>query len=1056
MVKQTETPLIVYKASAGSGKTFTLAAEYIKLVMRNPQAYRHILAVTFTNKAAEEMKMRILSQLYGIWHQLDSSKSYLEEVCKQSGVSPEFASQQAGIALNYLLHDYSHFRVGTIDSFFQTVLRNLARELDLTANMRIGLNDYQVEEQAVDELIEELSVNDFMLKWILKYIMESISNDRSWNIIGQIKQFGKTIFKDYYKAESEELNKVIDEPEFYESYINGLQKIRNEAKEQMKGIADSFFAALTEAGFNIDDLAYGKNGIAGMFQKMQNGVFDESIAGKRITDSIDAPEKWYKKDHERKEELHMLATGALGDILKRALNERPKQWRKYKSAELTLQHLNQLRLLECIERKVRALNESANLFLLSDTQQLLQALISGNDSPFIFEKIGTQLEHIMIDEFQDTSTVQWKNFKVLLEETMSHAGTENLIVGDVKQSIYRWRSGDWRLLNNITNEFPDAERQVSVLPLDTNYRSNKNIVDFNNIFFSQAAKNESISAYSDVTQKVPKNKPQTGYVSITLLPSDGYQEQVLRMITEEVGRLIRNQVPMSKIAILVRVNSQIPLIANYFMENLPEIPIVSDEAFRLDASPAIQVIIQSLSYLVHPNDEIAKAYLAITYTKKPLHEGVIDDMLPEDFKHHREELLRLPLYELIEKIYSFFHLNEMEGQSAYLCAFYDQVVNYVNEQTTDIAEFLTDWNDSICAKTIQIPDMNGVRIISIHKSKGLEFPHVLVPFCDWKMEHNDIIWCKPKEAPFNRLPIVPINYSQKGMSGTIYEEDYKTEHQQNDVDNMNLLYVAFTRASESLYVIGKRNSKGCRSTLIEEIIAKVTEELEGASLEGMKDEKAPIHFEYGIPATASSEQTGKKDVAKEKNIFLQESIPVDLTLEVFNPKVEFKQSNDSRNFAQSQDGEEREQAYYIQLGSVLHNVFSNIRTTKDVDKALQSLEQEGIIYDRQLSREHIETMIRKRFEHPQVADWYSPRWTLFNECTILNVDKNDGTVYERRPDRVMTDGKEMIVVDFKFGRPKEEYAQQVREYMNLLSDMGHRNIKGYLWYVYSNKIESVK
>ena len=222
---ETNTPLIIYKASAGSGKTFTLATEYIKLVIRNPQCYRNILAVTFTNKATEEMKMRILSQLYGIWRGLPSSKSYARKVEEDLEASPGFVAKRAGEALLLLLHNYSYFRVETIDSFFQSVLRNLARELDLTANLRIGLNDNQVEEMAVDQLIENLSATDVMLKWLLKYIMDNISDDRSWNVIGQIKQFGKTIFRDYYKKHSRELCQTIAQPHFFENYTAQYFKV---------------------------------------------------------------------------------------------------------------------------------------------------------------------------------------------------------------------------------------------------------------------------------------------------------------------------------------------------------------------------------------------------------------------------------------------------------------------------------------------------------------------------------------------------------------------------------------------------------------------------------------------------------------------------------------------------------------------------------------------------------------------------------------------------------------------------------------------------------------
>ena len=262
-------PLVVYKASAGSGKTFTLAVEYIKLLVQNPQAYRQTLAVTFTNKATEEMKMRILSQLYGIAHGLDDSRKYADKVCKELNVSPEYVRRQSGEALRQLLHNYSYFRVETIDSFFQSVLRNLARELDLTANLRVGLNDYQVEETAVDQLIDSLQVNDLLLQWLLRYIMENIKDDRSWNVISQIKQFGRTIFHDYYKQQSQKLNEVISQEHFFDRYTTELRQIQDDAVSCMKAYADTFFSILSRENLDVDELANKRRGVASFFLKIQ-------------------------------------------------------------------------------------------------------------------------------------------------------------------------------------------------------------------------------------------------------------------------------------------------------------------------------------------------------------------------------------------------------------------------------------------------------------------------------------------------------------------------------------------------------------------------------------------------------------------------------------------------------------------------------------------------------------------------------------------------------------------------------------------------------------------
>ena len=1075
MVNESIKPLTVYKASAGSGKTFTLATEYIRLLVENPQSYRNILAVTFTNKATEEMKMRILSQLYGIWKQLPESNNYLKNIQEKTGLAPNVISERAGLALNNLTHNYNYFRVETIDTFFQSVLRNMARELDLTTNLRIGLNDYQVEELAVDQLIEDLTTTDVMLQWILKYIMENISDDKSWNVIAQIKKFGQNIFKDYYKEVSITLEQKMGEAGFFENYTTCLRDLRKAAEEYMKEIGESFFDTLEGEGLNVDDLSSKQRGIASFFNKLRKGTFDPSIITTTVANHLENIGKWCPKTNPRRDVVLQVVESSLIQILKCAVEAQEKQWKIFQSSNLTLRHLNQLRLLSSIEKKVREINETENRFLLSDTQQLLHSLIDGSDSPFIFEKIGTQLQHVMIDEFQDTSTIQWQNFKVLLAETMSHEDGSNLIVGDVKQSIYRWRSGDWRLLNGIENQFNSMLMEIK--SLSTNYRSTRNVIDFNNTFFRHAAKVEYQAleelecdereqlekAYADVEQKVPDDKKDEGRVTIELLPNNEYQESVLEHTVEYVRELIDAGVSQKDIAILVRYNNHIPLIAQYFLENLPEVSIVSDEAFRLEASSAVCLMIQALHLLLHPDDQLTKAAIVKTWLCTVQGKELTDDQfmiagnnfdeyLPEAYIAHFDELLTLPLYELAEKIYSIFQLHRLEGQGAYLCAFYDHLANYVNENTTDIQSFLTEWDENLSKKTIQSDETNGIRLISIHKSKGLEFDHVIIPYCDWTLEKysDNIIWCKPNEAPFNDLPIVPIDYSPK-MMGSIYEKEYLHEHLQNTVDNLNLLYVAFTRAAKSLYVVGKRGAKNSRSALIELCLPLVAESMPEAQLEGMENNEAAIVFEYGTCQTSQPELPSQKNEKESSNPFLQKSEAISVSIRTYDSKVNFRQSNRSRDFIEGEDIDQ--QRRYIQAGSILHEIFSTIQTEKDIPEALQRLQFEGILYDEEMTAERITSMLRKRLSDQRVASWFSPRWTLFNECTILSVE--DGEVHEHRPDRVITDGDEWIVVDFKFGHPDPEYHTQVHRYMDLLSSMGHQNIKGYLWYVYSNKIEEV-
>ena len=1089
--------LTIYKASAGSGKTFTLSAEYIKLLILNPQNYRSTLAVTFTNKATEEMKLRILSQLYGIWKLLPDSRSYIDKIKLELGVTEGYMSERAGIALHNIVNNYSYFRIETIDSFFQSVLRNLARELDLTANLRIELNDYQIERNAVDELIDSLDEDSQLLGWIIEYIRENIDDDKNWNVIGQIKKFGENIFREFYKTNSRQLNERLLEKGFFKEYTAKLRKIRDDAETEMQNAAAQFFDTLAANNVDVADLSYGRSGAAGYFVKLKNGIYDESIISGRARKAIDegGADKWVKKT--APEPLRLLAEQTLTPMIIRTESIRQRSWRMYESAVLTLRHLNQLRLLNSIEKKVRQSNVEANRFLLSDTHTLLHSLIRDTDSPFIFEKIGNYLENIMIDEFQDTSTVQWQNFKVLLEECMSHGEEQgNLIVGDVKQSIYRWRSGDWRMLNNIEREFPYMRSMLGVRTLDTNYRSSRRVITFNNAFFERAAELEYLDqkasapnagdsdadgdtnehygyspeqlkkAYADVRQEVPPFRADEGYVSVNLLPQEDYQQQTLERTAEAVSLLLDAGAAPSDIAIIVRSNNIIQLIAEFFANNMPDVKIVSDEAFRLDSSTAVNIIVGAMRCLAHPDDLLAKAYIAKAYQTHVLgkseHEtsqllataGGIDAALPPTFDSQRIDLLSMPIFELAERLYTLFNIERIKGEDAYIYAFYDSLTDFLTNNTADIDSFVEEWTDSICAKTIQANAIDGIRLITIHKSKGLEFEHVIIPFCDWRLEKTNTIWCSPDTAPFNELPLIPVDFNAKQMKGTIYERDYAEEHLQNCVDNLNLLYVAFTRASSSLFVVARRGTAALRSAVVEATLADIT--LDGCCMTGdIDDKKAEVLFTYGTLETKEAKKAKRSD-----NIFLPQVVNANVAMETYESNTDFRQSNKSREFVAEEDGDDadRQQMAYIKTGRILHYMFATINTADDIDTSLAQLEMDGLLEESGTTRAKLKSMLQKRFENPQVADWFTNRWTLFNECTILDYDPADDTVREHRPDRVMMDKDtgEVVIVDFKFGAPKPEYQEQVRRYISLTRAMGYDKVRGYLWFVYSNRIDEVE
>lgn len=1078
-------PLTIYKASAGSGKTFTLATEYIKMLIRDPLSFKGILAVTFTNKATEEMKMRILSQLYGIWKQLPDSESYMDNVTSGLDVSREVASKQAGIALGGLLHNYNYFHVETIDAFFQSVLRNLAREMDLTANLRIELNDWQVEEQAVDSIIESLNETSLMLSWLINYIESNIDDNKSWNVIGQIKAFGRTIFKEYYKTASKALSERTEEKDFFSNYMSRLRAIRVAAKKRMSAFSDEFERVTAEAGLTTFSYAGKQRGIGSYFNKLRSEDYsDANCLNSTLAKCLENADNWASKSSPERAAIVSLADSSLIPLLRNAEEERPKQWKLCMSADVTLRHLDKLRLLNSIETKVRELNSDANRFLLSDTQYLLHTLIKDSDSPFIFEKIGSRLEHVMIDEFQDTSRIQWQNFKVLLQECMSHASNEegitrNLIVGDVKQSIYRWRSGDWRLLNNIKEQFSGRENSLDIRSLQTNYRSERNIVNFNNAFFTAAVKleykderdfnedgaEELLSAYDDVCQAVPPQRKDNGYVRVTLFDSEDYDEAMLDAVVETVDGLKEAGVKLKDIAILIRYNKHIPAIAGHFLKKRPEYKLVSDEAFRLDASMAVTTIMQALRVLVNPADVLSKASLAMTYQRKVLKKDilessllanddtghVLDEMLPDRFINRRYDLLKMPLFDMIEEIYSLFNLKVFDDQSAYICAFYDCVTSFITDNTGNLDSFIKEWDVSICSKNIQSDDNDGIRLISIHKSKGLEFDNVIIPYCDWLLENTrgTTLWCTPGEEPFSQLPVVPVDYSRKLLE-TIYAKDFKNEHLQNCVDNLNLLYVAFTRAGKNLFVMGKKNGARTRSALLNTCLPEICNQLAGSTITEGDNESDPTVFKYGVLSVEK-----KKEEHVSSNVFLKKVVRKSIPFETYKTTLDFRQSNKSRDFIENNDTENERQTY-IKMGNILHNLFSQIRTTADIDGVIRQLEFEGILYDDDITAERMRETLTKRLADQHVADWFSPRWTLFNECSILYIDKETGVMNERRPDRVITNGREMKVIDFKFGRPRDEYFTQVRQYMSLLKTMGYKNVSGYLWFVYSNEIVEVK
>lgn len=1076
--------LLVYKASAGSGKTFTLAVQYIRQLIEDPYSYRRILAVTFTNKATTEMKERILSQLYGIATSLKSSDGYLKEIMKTSNKSVDEIRIAADTALKNIIHDYSRFRIETIDSFFQSVMRNLARELELGANMTIELNNGDVLSDAVDSMIEKLDRMSPTLYWLLEYIEERIADDKRWNVSSEIKGFGRNIFDEAYIEKGVALREKLKDTKFIPQYRKKLQEKRESILDTMKGFNEHFQEILNANGLTPADLKNGARGIGSYFNKIASGKLSNDVRNSTVEKCLEGAENWTTKTSPYKSTIISLADQVLIQILNDAENTRMASNKVLNSCDMSLRYLNNLQLLMRIDSEVREQNLNHNRFLLSDTNAMLHSIIREGDASFVYEKIGTTIDTVMIDEFQDTSRMQWENFHLLLEESLAQK-EGSMIVGDIKQSIYRWRNGDWKILAGLDK---DRSFRLNSKTLDTNWRSEANIIAFNNDIFTSACKvlnerykadegedcTQLLDAYSDVRQKTSKDTKE-GYIKLSFLKNSEehpYTDTTMELLAEEVDSLVKRGVRVNDIAILVRKNKSIPAIADYFDKNTPY-RIVSDEAFRLDASLAVCMLIDGLRYISEPTDRIACARLAVAYQKEILKKDVdyntvllnsVEDYLPAEFRLMLPEMSLMPLYELLEKLFVIFRMDMIEEQDAYLCAFYDAVTEYMQNNSSELTSFLTYWSETLYAKTIPSGEISGIRILSIHKSKGLEYHTVLLPFCDWKMENetfNHMLWCRINEAdadkePFCELDLTPVNYSS-AMAESYFSDSYREERLQLWVDNLNLLYVAFTRACKNLIVWCKDEQKDTVSKLLRESIdcmkdIKMTcnmAELDEEDEENKEENDEPIVYEYGEICIS-----GEKKKSDSTNRLVAIPDAVNVKIESLETEIDFKQSNRSADFIRGdEDEEENLRSQYIRQGQLLHTLFASIDTKEDLTAAIERLLFEGVIESAEKAQEIYE-IAERALNLDEVKDWYSGEWTLYNECSIIYNDEQ-GKMQTRRPDRVMMKGKEVIVVDFKFGKKKPEYSTQVREYMSLLSEMGYTDIKGYIWYVYSGELENV-
>ena len=1106
MTKNSQSPrLKLYRASAGSGKTYRLSLEFLKLLIHNPFCYDKILAVTFTNKATTEMQTRIMADLYSVAKGLDTGlinhlKKELNKEASENGQENHFSDQliknNAQKALFKILHDYSHFQISTIDSFFQIILRNLAHELGLGAYINIVIESDDVLSDAIDLMKENFRTNAILRDRINEYSNEKTENNTQWRIDKDMFTIGKNIFREVFMENEKELEEKLRDPLILEKFKKEIIKLKKFHEKRLSDMVLKFDKILEDNGLTVDDLSSKAGGAYAYINSIKRKDYEPLEAKKKAMSCLEAPEKWASQKHPRQKEIIDLGEKKLNPLLLETEDIRKESIVHIHSCNSIYKQLSLLGFVSEIADEVKNVNQQRGQFLLSDTPSLLKSMIEDDDTPFIYEKIGTHLEHIMIDEFQDTSGTQWHNFKPLIKECMDQ-NNMNLIVGDPKQSIYRFRNGDWRIISHLDNAFTGITPHI--INAEDNWRSKEVIIHFNNSIFAPTdtenspilspflslfgghALLKSLNAiYQDSKQNCPKEENKDkGSVSVEFINASKDKEEseewMLQRTVEWVTQLQEQGVKASDITILCKKTKHITKIAEYFAqyrdmykEEIQQkgfcYDIISDEAYHFESSTALNMIINAMRVAVQPDDDIHMIELYSQLKARDFSFANLNYKEEDDYislKTKIQTLKNIPLYEMVEELCRILHLDEMPDQTSFLSTFFDYLNEFISRKSPDLSRFIDYWENYLKNQKIPLADnAKGIHIMTIHKSKGLEFHTVIIPYCDWDLygadSQKDLLWCKTSHLtpPYNQLPILPVNY-QKELKESVFSDAYEEETIQQLVDNINLLYVAFTRAVNNLIVLCKKKEEKKDKKEEEETIpttcSALLEDLLHSKLtiETQEPDESIVNCHYKIGTLLPSAE--KATLVKSANPFKEKPHPIEAIFHTNRRTAKFRNSNKASEFIEGIIDAETKQSEAIKKGLLLHYLFSNINTEKDIVHSVQQLLVEGLISSEKEKYELIEYATEKIQQH---HDWFREGLKLYKECSILSRDNQTGRVKISRPDRVIQEGNKMIIIDFKTGKETEsnhkKYQKQVDEYAHLLQQMGYET-ETHIWYLNSEE-----
>ena len=839
--------LTVYKSSAGSGKTFTLVKEYVKLLIANPQDFKHILAITFTNKATEEMKSRILKALQDL---ASGNFSDLQQVLL-SEFDGRFDAQQvasrAEEAYDLIIHQYSRFEVSTIDSFFSRVLKSFARELNLPLSYEVEMNQKLALTETIENLFRTIDQQPEVKEWLTLFSKEQIENDKSWNVDRQIEKLGNNLFSEAFQEgfSGQSVNFSV-----LKEVIDRLKAQKAKFENTARLFANKAFDLMNQYGLTVNDFNYSRSGPLAAFYALQKEEYDIEHK-KRFIQALDGEMKWGAKKSPKFELACQVGEEQLAILGNEALHFILKERKNYNTNRAVLRNIYAFGLLESLNLQLKDYRDEHNVMLISDTNRILKEVLNEADAPFLFEKLGSSYKHIMIDEFQDTSNFQWNNLRPLIINALSE-GHEVLIVGDVKQSIYRFRGGNMRLLlSQIRQDLgafysADADKR-----LVDNYRSLSQIVSFNNALFAQlpaALKtNDSLSnselfelAFQDHAQQIKKQ--QGGFVQVSFWDDDLWKEASVSHLMAKIAQNIELGYSYGDMLVLVNRNSEIPDVANAFLQ--ARVPFINGDSLKLSQSDLVVFVLELLAYLQTDNDDVrllnlmvlycrlkGKAYQPVVETRPGERITLQDAGFPPAFFEQMHRLKQQSLFDLICELLIIFDFSNQSD--IYLQQLLDLVLEQGQKGRSSVSSFLEWWEKEGDNQTVATSEhANAIRILTIHKSKGLEAPIVFIPFTNWQIlppAQMHQFWTSNTPEDMQELRFIPLDFSKGLLMDSHFADDYLREAEESALDILNKTYVAFTRPREKLYLSAPATRSGGQSIhqllvdLVEDIGMKTTE-----------------------------------------------------------------------------------------------------------------------------------------------------------------------------------------------------------------------------------------